>query len=198
MLSSRSLKALILGLTVVIAGCDRESGGGAQPQASSGAETGQGTLDTRHKGSELPQFTFKDGSGKELQLQTLKGKPLVLNLWATWCGPCVAELPSLQKLAAGRRDRLQVVIVSQDMGKPEAVAEFLKQRGITNLGGWLDPENQLASHYQVETLPTTIFYDAHGREQWRWVGGRDWQSAETAKLLGAEPASPEPGDDGGR
>ena len=66
----------------------------------------------------------------------------------------------------------------------QAVADFLKQRGITTLPGWLDPENQLASHYKAETLPTTIYYGADGREQWRWVGGRDWGSAETAKSLG--------------
>ena len=162
----------------------------AQPEASAPAggegASGEaaGTLDTSHKGSELPDFTLKDGSGKELRLASLKGKPLLVNLWATWCGPCVAELPTLQKLGADNAGKLQVQIVSQDMGKPEAVADFLKQRGITTLPGWLDPENQLASHYKAETLPTTIYYGADGREQWRWVGGRDWGSAETAKSLG--------------
>ncbi len=140
-------------------------------------------LDASRKGSEMPDFMFKDGSGKELELASLKGKPVLINLWATWCGPCVAELPTLQQLGTDRKDQLQVVVISQDMGKPDAVAQFLKDRGITQLGGWLDPENQLASHYKVETLPTTIYYDAEGREQWRWIGGRDWGSADTAKLL---------------
>ncbi len=183
MLSSRSLKAVILGLTVIIARCDRQSSEPAQPQASPAGKTGEGTLDESHKGSEMPDFTFKDGSGKELRLASLKGKPVLINLWATWCGPCVAELPTLQQLGADRKDQLQVVVISQDMGKPEAVAQFLKDRGITQLGGWLDPDNQLADHYKVETLPTTVYYDAAGREQWRWVGGRDWGSADTAKLL---------------
>lgn len=183
MLSSRSLNALVLGLALITAGCDRQSGGEAQPQASSGVESGAGTLDRSHQGSELPDFTFTDAGGKELRLQTLKGKPLLINLWATWCGPCVAELPTLQKLAEQRQGKLAVVTVSQDMGKGEAVAAFLKERGVTKLGGWLDPEGKLAEHYAAQTLPTTIYYDAAGREQWRWIGGRDWTGAETADLL---------------
>ncbi len=184
MLSSRSLNALVLGLALMAAGCDRQSGGGAQPQASPPAELGAGTLDRSHQGSELPDFTFKDSAGKELRLRGQKGKPLLINLWATWCGPCVAELPTLQQLARQREGKLTVLIVSQDMGKPETVGAFLKDRGITRLGAWLDPGGELAEHYEAQTLPTTIYYDAAGREQWRWTGGRDWTSAETAKLLG--------------
>ncbi|WP_254913117.1 TlpA family protein disulfide reductase [Novosphingobium sp. B 225] len=170
-------------MTVLVAGCDRQSGDAAQPQAAPGGDAGAGLLDASHKGSELPDFTFKDASGKELRLASLKGKPLLINLWATWCGPCVAELPTLQKLAQDRKGQLQVQIVSQDMGEGGAVADFLKARTITALPAWLDPDNQLASHYKAETLPTTIYYGADGRERWRWIGGRDWGSADTAVLL---------------
>ncbi len=142
-----------------------------------------GTFDRSHKGSQLPDFVLKDPAGKDLRLASLKGKPLLINLWATWCAPCVAELPALDQLAGQSAASLKVLTVNQDMGKPEAVAPFLKTRGVTKLEPWLDPEGELAMHYNVQTLPTTIYYDAQGREVWRLTGAHDWTSADTAKLL---------------
>ena len=140
-------------------------------------------LDRSHKGSQLPEFTLTDPSGKQLRLQSLKGKPLLVNLWATWCAPCIAELPTLNAIA-GRADKgIQILTVSQDMGEPAKVQAFLAQRGFTQLPAWLDPKGDLAFHYQVQTLPATILYDAGGREVWRYIGGKDWAGAEAAKLL---------------
>jgi len=191
LLSSRSLNALVLGCAVLIAGCDRESAQKAQPAASqAGAETGAkapaepaGTFDRSHKGSQLPDFVVKDPAGRELKLASLKGKPVLINLWATWCAPCVAELPALDQLAAQRAGSLKVLTISQDMSKPEAIAPFLKQRGAVRLEPWNDAAGDLAMHYDVQTLPTTIYYDAAGREVWRLTGAHDWLGADTAALL---------------
>jgi thiol-disulfide isomerase/thioredoxin len=139
-------------------------------------------MDRSHKGSELPDFTLSDQQGKELRLQALKGKPLLINLWATWCGPCVAELPMLGKLAVERVGELKVLTVSQDM-QTEKVAPFLAAHGVPQLEAWLDPKNDLTFHYGTGTLPTTVLYDAQGREVWRYVGAHDWSSAETAEML---------------
>ena len=138
-------------------------------------------IDRSHKGSQMPAFTFADPAGKVLQLTSLKGKPLLINLWATWCGPCVAELPMLDRLASGGRTK--VLTISQDMAGPEKIAAFLTARGVKNLEPWLDPENQLNFHYNTGILPTTVYYDAEGREVWRFVGAHDWDSAETLKML---------------
>ncbi len=185
MLLSRLLKLAVLGFTLpvllTLGGCDRESGKDAQPQASSSGAVLSGIIDRSHKGSQLPEFTFSDPAGKTLQLTSLKGKPLLINLWATWCGPCVAELPMLDRLAG--RGETHVLTVSQDMAQPEKIAAFLTARELKNLEPWLDPENQLNFHYNTGILPTTVYYDAAGREVWRLVGGHDWDSAETAKML---------------
>jgi thiol-disulfide isomerase/thioredoxin len=138
-------------------------------------------MDRSHKGSALPDFTFKDPAGKEIRLSSLKGKPLLINLWATWCGPCVLEMPMLEKLAA--TGEVKVLTVSQDMGQPEKVAAFFTERGFKALQPWLDPEGELATHYAASTLPTTVYYDAQGREVWRFVGGHDWGNAETTAML---------------
>jgi thiol-disulfide isomerase/thioredoxin len=184
-LSSRSLTAAILGLTLMVAGCSRETGEPAQP-AETTAPTGvasAGVIDRSRKGSEIPDLVFADATGKKLELVRLKGKPVLLNLWATWCAPCVAEMPALDRLAASKGDAVHVVSVSQDLRQPEKVGAFFKERKLAWLDPWLDPENQLSDHYQVQVLPTTVYYDANGREVWRYVGPREWGDAETAKLL---------------
>ena len=139
-------------------------------------------IDRSHKGSALPDFTLKDLAGKELQLASLKGKPLLINLWATWCAPCVAELPQIDTLAADNPG-LKVLTVNQDMDKLDGVAPFLKARGVTRLEPWLNPDNSLTFQFGADTLPVTILYDSSGREVWRTVGGRDWNTADTAALL---------------
>lgn len=192
-LSSRSLKLAVpaLGLIggLMLAGCDRQSRQPAQPAASStpaphgGAAEFVGMIDRSHKGLALPNLTFHDSAGKELQLAQLTGKPLLLNLWATWCAPCIAELPKLNALAARRGAALQVVTLSEDLTGGDKVATFLSSRGYAHLSGWLDPDNAASTKYQVSTLPTTIYYDAAGHEVWRYSGGHDWMSAETGKML---------------
>jgi len=185
LLSSRPLKLLVLGLAalgpLVLAGCDRQSSDKAQPQADTASKLPTGALDRSHKGSAIPDFTLRDPTGRELPLASLKGKPVLINLWATWCGPCVIELPLIDALAG--TDKLRVLAVSQDSGEPEKVATFLKDRKLIKLELWLDPANDLSFHYGTGTLPTTIYYDAQGRELWRYVGERDWGDAETGKML---------------
>ena len=187
MLFSRSLTLAVLGLPLVLGGCDRETAPPAQPQASSAPKAESGVLDRSKKGSEMPDLVLKDASGKEAKLASFKGKPLLINLWATWCAPCVAELPALDQLAKDRAGALTVLAVSQDLdaaggGTDTKVAAFLKERA-PGLAPWRDGENDFAFHYNAQTLPTTIYYDAGGREVWRYTGAREWTSAETARLL---------------
>ena len=103
-------------------GCDRQSGTTAQPQAADSAATPTGAaaepsvgIDRSHKGAALPDLTFQDAEGRTLHLPAQIGHPLLVNLWATWCAPCVAELPTLDALAA-RKGGVQVIALSQDMG----------------------------------------------------------------------------------
>lgn len=187
MLSSRLLNAAILGSALVLAGCDRQSGQEAQPQAATSAAApaaaATGVVDRSRKGSEMPDFVLADPAGKKLDLQSLKGKPVLVNLWATWCAPCVAELPALDKLAATLDGKVKVLAVNQDSGQPEKAGEFLRQRGVSRLEPWLDPKNDLAFQFGAETLPVTVMYDSAGREVWRVAGPKEWGDAETMRLI---------------
>ena len=192
MLLSRSLTLAVLGLAVsapaLLGGCDRQSGEKAQPQASTSPTAAQtaavtGTIDRSHKGSALPDFTLADQAGRQLPLRSLKGKPLLINLWATWCAPCITELPMLESLAGQNGGAVKVLTVAQDMTNTEKVSTFFAERVFRGLEPWLDPKNALAFHYGAGTLPTTIYYNADGREVWRFNGGHDWSSAETTAML---------------
>ena len=106
-----------------------------------------------------------------------------MNLWATWCAPCVAELPTLDAVAAGKTGP-RVIAVSQDMGDGGMVAAFLKAKGVSHLTPWLDPDATASARYGGASLPTTIYYDASGHELWRWSGGNDWTGPAATRLLG--------------
>jgi thiol-disulfide isomerase/thioredoxin len=183
----------------LLGGCDRQSPGGAQPPSSSSAaadaapaapaappgaaEPFNGTLDIASRGAAMPDFTFTDPSGAKLRTLDLKGKPVLINLWATWCGPCVLEMPTLDALAARQPDKLRVITISQDIGEPAAVGAFFTTRKLTHLSPWLDPDNAMSQHYNTGVLPTTVLYDANGREVWRMIGSHDWAGPRTDAML---------------
>lgn len=176
----RLVIALLLALAVV--GCDRQKPETSQaevPQAALNA----GKVDRSGAGQPAPDIAFLDPDGEQVSLASFAGKPLLLNLWATWCAPCVAEMPTLDALAA-REDDLQVLAVSQDFPEVETeVTVFFAERGLGHLEPYRDPELGMMTGLAASTLPTTILYDAGGREVWRMVGAFDWDGAEAAKLI---------------
>ena len=105
---------------------------------------------------------------------------MLVNLWATWCGPCVAELPTLGKLA--QAGTVRVVAISLDMLATDKVPGLLKVQGAAGLGPYVDAKMALSLAYGTN-LPTTILFDSSGKEVWRWNGGNDWSSATAAKLI---------------
>ena len=183
--SSRSLTVAVLAAALFAGGCDRQTAEPAQPAGETAGRSGQktfnGTLSIENRGAQMPDFALADPSGKKLTSADLKGKPVLINLWATWCGPCVLEMPMLDQLASD--GKLRVVTVSEDLQGAEKVVPFFAARKFAHLEPWLDPENTLGDHYRTGILPTTVLYDAQGREVWRMIGGHDWAGPRTAALL---------------
>jgi len=182
------LLPLTLATALLFAGCDRQSEGEAQQQENSAPaneETLTGTLDRGNAGSTIPEMVLSDPQGIELDLSQLGGTPVLLNLWATWCAPCVVEMPMLDKLAEEMQDELRVITVSQDLQGADKVAPFFAERDFRNLQPWLDPDSELADHFGGggAVLPTTVLYGADGKEIWRMIGGYDWSSDEAKALV---------------
>lgn len=190
---------LLCGLSLLSAGCDKRSGGGGQGEgnmaaptpgevAPSGtvAETGKATsaakIDRSHAGADAPDFIFSGADDKDVSLDAFRGRPMLVNLWATWCGPCVAEMPTIDAVAARYKD-LAVLAVSQDMGDAAQVAAFFKKRKLPHLALYRDPENQLGFHYATGLLPTTVLYNRDGREVARVAGAMDWSGKDAQALI---------------
>ena len=190
-LSITLLPGLVFGL--VLAGCDRQKAEAPQGEAAAPAvaeSAGKaapasyptGRLDRSHAGTEAPDIAFEDPSGEPARMADFRGRPVLVNLWATWCAPCIAEMPTLDGLA-GREKGLQVLAVSQDMEGKEKVDAFFAQRSFDRLEPYIDPKLSLMMELKVDTLPTTILYDAEGREVWRMTGMEDWEGKRAAGLL---------------
>jgi thiol-disulfide isomerase/thioredoxin len=179
----------ILLLLLALAACDgtgaeTESTGPDQPGWAGPKEAAPtGRLDRSHFGTIAPAQAFEDPEGAPVSLADFRGRPVLLNLWATWCGPCVVEMPTLDALAGREGERLQVLTVSQDLDGRDKVEAFFARKGYRNLETWLDPQMALMAALRVDTLPTTILYDAKGRELWRVTGMEDWESGRAALLL---------------
>ena len=180
---------MLLLTTTLVAGCDRQSpkpeqaaANGAAPTPPPAAPVVDGVVDRSHKGEAAPATSFKGPDGKALTLADFKGKPVLLNLWATWCAPCIAEMPQLDALAVREAGKLQVLTVSQDLEGAAKVTPFFAKGGYQALKPYLDDQAALSTHYQVN-LPATILYDSTGHEVWRYSGGQDWTGAAAAKLI---------------
>ena len=187
----RLIILLLIGLSGLLTGaCDRQKAEAPQAPAVEAPTSGKG-VDRSHKGEAAPAAMFKDPDGGETSLANFKGAPVLVNLWASWCAPCIAELPTLEKLeqAQAGGERLAVIAVSQDTAPKGSVDAFLEGKSIGRFAAYHDSEMALSSALDVQVMPTTVLYDATGKEVWRFVGDLDWSGAEAAKLL-ADAAPP--------
>lgn len=118
-----------------------------------------------------------------MTLAAFKGRPLLVNLWATWCGPCVAEMPTLDALAEREKARLQVIVISQDRKGRDLVAPWWAKRGFKLLKPYVEKQTELLAAFQSDVLPTTVLFDAQGREVWRVVGAMDWNGGRANTMM---------------
>jgi len=127
---------------------------------------------------------FQDKLGQPVNLDSFKGKVVVLNFWATWCPPCVAEMPALDRLQSelGGPD-FAVVAVSTDRQGIKKSAPFYRRAGIKNLELYNDTRGDLLDAFQAHALPITILIDRDGKVVGRMEGPARWDSAEAKALI---------------
>jgi len=167
----------------VIPGCSSKPGGDLKALANGDLKA----LVVDDQPAPAPDVPFTDAGGKTHTLAEFKGKAVVLNLWATWCGPCVAEMPTLARLqteSAGKP--VAVVAVSLDRVEDRANAlAFIARR--PPLSFYAEPKYALAFAFKppIEGLPTTVLIDPAGRVRARLSGGADWAGPQARKLIDA-------------
>jgi thiol-disulfide isomerase/thioredoxin len=144
----------------------------------------------------LPEFGFTDAEGASKGPADFPGKALLLNFWATWCPPCVAEMPALDRLQAMLApEGIQVLALSSDRGGRGQVEPFYQRNSLRNLGIWLDPRGAAGRAFRIRGLPTTVLIDRSGSEVARAEGAAEWDApamvATIRRLAGAAPVSGE-------
>jgi thiol-disulfide isomerase/thioredoxin len=136
------------------------------------------------KPAPIAEITFDDAEGQARKLADFKGKVLLANIWATWCGPCRTEMPALDRLQArlGGSD-FEVIPVSIDRGGIEAIRKFYSEIGVRNLAMYIDPSGQVLRQTHALGLPTTLLIDRSGQEIGRVIGPVEWDAPEIPEFL---------------
>jgi thiol-disulfide isomerase/thioredoxin len=155
------------------------------PQGGGQAETASSRSFVMHEAPRpLPEIEFEDGNGEALTLTRLRGKTVLLNIWATWCVPCREEMPTLDALEAELGGpAFEVVALSVDRAGPEVVRKFYAEIGIEHLGLYIDASMRASFDLQAPGLPTTLLIDSEGRELGRLVGPAEWDTPEMIAFL---------------
>lgn len=177
--TSTGLAAAILGL---------RTGGEAQPPSGTdaplAAPANRFALAAVDPPRPLPELRFVQGDGLEMSMNDLRGRAIVLNIWATWCVPCRVEMPALDRLqAALGSDGFEVVALSIDRGGPPTVEAFYKDIGLRSLNIYVDPTGAASRALGAVGIPTTLLIDREGREVARKLGPAEWDSPEIVHAI---------------
>ena len=134
-------------------------------------------------GFKAPAFTVRSLKGHRVQLADHKGKVVILNLWATWCGPCRVEMPGMENLYRRYRSQgLEILAVSLDKGSTEKVQKFADEYQLS-FPILLDTDGQVESRYHTLTIPTTFVIDKRGMVIAEVDGAKHWESEETFEAI---------------
>lgn len=128
-----------------------------------------------------PAISLADTSGHSVELSELQGKLVIVNLWATWCGPCLREMPSLERLQSRLGERVAVLAVSEDRGGNKSVEPFIAKLGLKSVKIYIDPKSEVGHAFGVRGLPTSFLIDREGKVLGSVEGAAEWDSP---KILG--------------
>jgi len=133
---------------------------------------------------QLPMITFEDAQGRVIDLNDFKGQFVLLNLWATWCGPCVHEMPALDLLSAHfSPSLLRVIALTEDHDGLVAARSFYKRHELKNLAIFIDPTGHVPSALHSPGIPITVLINPNGLEVGRVEGEADWAAPEAIAFL---------------
>lgn len=135
--------------------------------------------DTSAAGIAVPETAFLKGDGSETSLRDYRGKAIVLNFWATWCAPCVKEMPQLDRLSAlVRGNGVEVLAVSEDRKGLVLAPRFYRKNNLNDLDVLVDRKSALSRALKIRGLPSTVLITPDGREIGRVTGIAEWDSPD--------------------
>jgi thiol-disulfide isomerase/thioredoxin len=132
----------------------------------------------------LPDSPFLDMDGKKRTLADFRGKPVLVNLWARWCAPCIVELPSLQDMAKRYAGKIEVVAIAMEQGKePKDIADFLEKRSLGDFAGYLDKNGEFATKLGLRGIPTSFLLGSNGQILYRFEGDAEWLHPDATEFF---------------
>jgi thiol-disulfide isomerase/thioredoxin len=166
-----------------------ETGGVALPKGPGSNPLSRGHMAAfvfKKEPEALAEFTFLDGDGKEVSLESWRGRVVLLNLWATWCAPCRKEMPALDRLQSALGSaKFEVVALAVDRAGLAGARKFLDGLKPAALKLYADPTARAGALLKAVGMPTTLLIDAEGRELGRLVGPAEWDSEDARRLVQA-------------
>jgi len=130
-----------------------------------------------------PAISFVDLAGNTVSLSEFTGKIVLVNLWATWCEPCLREMPSLERVQSRLGDKIAVVAISEDRGGSKTVEPFIEKLGLKSVKIYLDPKSAIERALKVRGLPTSFLIDRKGRVLGRVEGAAEWDAPKLLEVL---------------
>ena len=144
---------MVIALTFTFTACQSEQDSAQAPQV----------------GKLAPEFTLPDLDGKSISLGELRGRPVILNFWASWCGPCVFEMPFMQEIHEAWSDKSLVLLAINIGESPSQVQKFMEEKQLS-FPVLLDIDGQVGGQYSIRAIPTTVFIDKDGIIQLMRIG----------------------------
>jgi peroxiredoxin len=172
-----SILILCLSIALLFSSCSEGENPGepGEKGATSNDSSAEAQLkECPQEGCLAPGFTVPDMTGRPVSLSDFKGKVVLLNIWATWCGPCKREIPSLDRLYQLRKDRgFEIVAVSVDRTSTSGVASFVAQHQMT-FSVLHDTKGEVGRKYWARAIPSSFLLDKRGVIRWKVAGSINW------------------------
>ena len=187
MLSRKKWAWIIPALTFLIicvfgAGCEKKEKSNPGP----GTNQTRVNLETRESPQEgflAPSFSLQKLNGSVVKLIDYKGKVVLVNFWASWCGPCKMEIPSLNRLYQKRKSTgFEIVAISLDRTPVSKLAAFVKEKQM-DFPILLNPDGDVSERYMVRGIPSSFLLDKKGMIKWKVVGGMEWDRADVLSRI---------------
>jgi len=168
--------------SLAMIGCQRSANSGSDQDSASNSDQPPIVA----AGNVAADFKLQDLSGKTVSLSSMRGKVIFLNIWATWCGPCREEMPSMETLYQDLKKNRDFVVlaVSEDRRGRTAVAPYVEKNGF-HFTVLLDPDNEISESYNVSGVPESFIIDRKGRIVAHHMGAFDWSRSDVKDALTA-------------
>jgi thiol-disulfide isomerase/thioredoxin len=182
-----NMKLTLLAVAILLGGAAGAAFLFARHSAPSDAPPQDGAMTgfkQKTEAAPTPAAAFLDPDGNAADLTRFRGKVTLVNLWATWCSPCIKEMPSIERLKSKHQsDDFAVVTISEDVKGAPAVAAFYAKNGFADASSYLDPDNAVLHAFGLAGLPTTLLLGRDGQELGRFEGPADWDGPDALRLI---------------